>query len=393
MYGFEPGMNGIVDLLLIGKMGYLHQLSHKLSRIGLENSRWRGYVITGLLVIFLLSSYAAVTQKPHADAFSGPTGVESLWYPIERNAFRRLPVIGADINDIHVHHDKKRLWAVGEGGLILHSHDGGFCWEPQAFPGGSVIPDESRDRCRKRWWPGLPSLIPNAMAVEEKYQTYENSNAINVLRKAKKRIDQITKESAIPNDTIQVEVPKTITTPTKSSATKKQPIINKIVIEGETPSETTPTNARQQIRPTIPNLRSVFFLNDKRGWVVGENGMILTTVDGGSTWQAQKSGVTTDLTTVHFANERRGWTVGRGSTILATSDGGGTWQAQIVSTQAALFDVQLLDSQRGWAVGERGIILATNDGAASWQTQNSETDADLFSVHFVDDQTGWAVGQ
>ena len=65
-------------------------------------------------------------------------------------------------------------------------------------------------------------------------------------------------------------------------------------------------------------LRSVQFAADgKRGWAVGDKGTILSSQNGGETWQSQTSGTTNDLLSVQFAADgKRGWAVGKNGTIL-----------------------------------------------------------------------------
>jgi photosystem II stability/assembly factor-like uncharacterized protein len=55
--------------------------------------------------------------------------------------------------------------------------------------------------------------------------------------------------------------------------------------------------------------------------------MILGTVDGGSHWRTMNSGVKSNLEFVQFLDARTGWAVGLGGALLSTSDGGSTWQA------------------------------------------------------------------
>ena len=40
-----------------------------------------------------------------------------------------------------------------------------------------------------------------------------------------------------------------------------------------------------------PTFRDVFFIDDQHGWVVGEEGTILATRDGGSTWVRRDTGL------------------------------------------------------------------------------------------------------
>lgn len=62
-----------------------------------------------------------------------------------------------------------------------------------------------------------------------------------------------------------------------------------------------------------------------RAWVVGTSGQIFRTDDGGSTWTAENSGVTSTLHAVKFGFDLEGVAVGDGGVILHTLDGGGTW--------------------------------------------------------------------
>ena len=90
--------------------------------------------------------------------------------------------------------------------------------------------------------------------------------------------------------------------------------------------------------PTNSFLTSIFFINRQTGWAVGHNGTILLTKDGGITWnQISVTGLgTTPLTSVSFADDRRGVAVGGNGSedlasmpsniVLTTNDGGQTWQ-------------------------------------------------------------------
>jgi len=67
----------------------------------------------------------------------------------------------------------------------------------------------------------------------------------------------------------------------------------------------------------------------RHAWVVGRPGsIVLHSPDQGDTWKAHKTGQTLPLYGVFFIDERRGWAVGELGTILASTDGGQSWQAQ-----------------------------------------------------------------
>src|SRR5262249_15247489 len=81
-------------------------------------------------------------------------------------------------------------------------------------------------------------------------------------------------------------------------------------------------------------LLAITFLNQREGWAVGDDGVILQTIDGGRTWESQDSGTRASLRAVQFLTPFTGWVAGReelpnggGSSgvLLFTSDGGLKW--------------------------------------------------------------------
>lgn len=181
-------------------------------------------------------------------------------------------------------------------------------------------------------------------------------------------------------------------------------------------------------------LSDVHFVNAETGWAVGENGLIVTTSDGGNNWISQNSGAGWTLQSVYFVDENTGWTVDQYNRILKTVDGGEIWYEQVrvigggfhsvffvdentgwavgsevVKTNDGgitwveqsipgpfwtinLRDAYFLDEDIGWAVGGFGKIIKTVDGGSNWIEQSSNTSTILRSTHFVNENTGWAVG-
>lgn len=144
-------------------------------------------------------------------------------------------------------------------------------------------------------------------------------------------------------------------------------------------------------------LMSVSFVDARRGWVVGDGGVILATHDAGTVWRRQPSGASGNLLAVCFIDDRRGWLVGDGGLILATSDGGNHWLAQVSGTSFDLDGLSVIDAEHGWAVGSNsdgtaGMILATNDGGRHWRQQDRGLRDLPWGVTFVDVRHGWVVG-
>lgn len=139
------------------------------------------------------------------------------------------------------------------------------------------------------------------------------------------------------------------------------------------------------------DLYSVEFEDDRKGFIVGDEGLILATTDGGRSWYEQKSGVSEQLFHLSFQG-REGWAVGTKGTILHTSNGGGNWYPQRSGTDKDLNRVYLITEKIGLITGDNGTLLRTENGGATWEQANVKGDGPLFGISFIDKKTGWVVG-
>ena len=102
---------------------------------------------------------------------------------------------------------------------------------------------------------------------------------------------------------------------------------------------------------------------------VGEYGDILYSDDDGKSWvQAEHVPTTVTLTAVHFADDKTGWAVGHDTVILKTTDAGQTWVKQWGGGESdnALLTVFFKDANHGWAMGAFNYTVETTDGGAHW---------------------------
>lgn len=134
----------------------------------------------------------------------------------------------------------------------------------------------------------------------------------------------------------------------------------------------------------------------------GERGLIVLSDDSGKTWRQAKVPVSVSLTNLRFVDAKLGWCVGHGGVVLSSRDGGETWERQLDgrqlpglllqaarrgdvgagadSARAAVeaerlradgpdkpfLDVLMLDAQRGFVVGAFGLVMSTGDGGKTW---------------------------
>jgi len=144
---------------------------------------------------------------------------------------------------------------------------------------------------------------------------------------------------------------------------------------------------------------------------VGERGIILVR-DGGvdAAWRQAKVPVSVTLTSVAFADAANGWVVGHDGVILSTSDGGAQWTTRFDGNKAnalmladakeAVAKAQAAGARAGAGAG--GSAGAEAGNAALGDAENALGDIEaaakfgpsrpLLGVWFRDAKTGYAVG-
>ena len=193
--------------------------------------------------------------------------------------------------------------------------------------------------------------------------------------------------------------------------------------------------------------KDVFFLNEQKGWIVGTDGTLLSTVDGGATWTPKHKFTTDAFLQVHFIDENTGWILcerniyargpnaasylrkttdggrnwekiefekagrervtkllfnrwggatafGEGGIFYKLQDDGKTWKSSRTAIHFLLLDGAFGDGEIGVISGAGGTILFTDNSGLTWDkaTLLGNTDARLNSIFFVGARNGWAVG-
>ena len=196
--------------------------------------------------------------------------------------------------------------------------------------------------------------------------------------------------------------------------------------------------------PTYPEtgVKDIEFANSTHGWIGGENGLIMATTDGGSSWFSQNSGINTTIITIDFFGPQVGIAIdGQYGGILITQNGGNNWtilerakyphprfgwqnaslwDAKMCNAEAAwllgsygsffyvnissssvnfvsylemsLFRLTMVNFTHGWAVGSYGNIVHTQDGWQTFEDQSLGTSKTFYGVFFWNHNKGWVVG-
>jgi photosystem II stability/assembly factor-like uncharacterized protein len=126
----------------------------------------------------------------------------------------------------------------------------------------------------------------------------------------------------------------------------------------------------------------------KRIVAVGLHGHIVYSDDEGKTWTQAPSPVSSDLVAVSFPDEKNGWAVGHEGIVLHTSDGGTTWEKQLDGKTAAELTLHHFASKTG-ADLTPDVERAARQAKALVDETNTQT---LLDVAFETDKVGYVVG-
>jgi photosystem II stability/assembly factor-like uncharacterized protein len=148
------------------------------------------------------------------------------------------------------------------------------------------------------------------------------------------------------------------------------------------------------------DFEAVFFLDRLHGWLAGNYGRYAYTTNGGISWAGTGLNPNLHLVQIQFINEKRGWMraqSGHEGGILSSSDGGATWENMKTGIQSfwAVRDLQFLDELNGFllVIPEAGksLVMATSDGGQNWRTVEIFA-ADLNAFCFINLHEGWLAG-
>lgn len=105
---------------------------------------------------------------------------------------------------------------------------------------------------------------------------------------------------------------------------------------------------------------------------VGDRGYIVFSDSNGESWERAKTPANIPLlTAVFFQNEKNGWAVGHDSVILNSNDEGRSWTQKFSAPddQKPLMDILFTDANSGFAVGAYGLFYETTDGGKTWNSR------------------------
>lgn len=150
---------------------------------------------------------------------------------------------------------------------------------------------------------------------------------------------------------------------------------------------------RQSSRVDVA-LQDIAAWDGQRAVAVGNGGTVVVTADAGRTWhtvEVPRSRIANKLLRVKSTADNTAWAVGEGGMVMRSHDFGNTWQRMVEEEDTGWNDVAVIGG-RVCVVGEFGRIKISDDGGATWRPVTGPVKTSLMAVAFQDAQTGSAVG-
>ncbi len=255
--------------------------------------------------------------------------------------------------------DGVNAWAVGDGGIILHTASAGTTWTAQSTPTSATLNAVQFLTGSDGWAAGEGGTIFH------------------------------TADAGVVWDGESTPTTATLTSIYFADAENGWAVgEHGIVLHTDNGG----VNWTRQSVPTTGSIEAVQFSSDTTGVAVGANGTFLYTGNGGRSWFAESTPTTATLSAYVAMSPTAAWSIGASGTALVTGNDGATWVPQSLQTTATLDDIEFAGGSRGVAVGASSTALFTADGGRTWARQSVPTTGTLKAVELTGTR-GWVVGE
>jgi len=137
---------------------------------------------------------------------------------------------------------------------------------------------------------------------------------------------------------------------------------------------------------TLSDLKDVHFPTSTIGYAVGENGVVLKSLDSGNSWQTVFTNPLLSFTSVFFTSINTGYATS--GNLYKTTNGGMSWTEIITDTFGQIGEVYFVNSNLGFASGS--VLHRTTDAGITWTTINLNNT--FSSIHFPNETVGYFIG-
>jgi photosystem II stability/assembly factor-like uncharacterized protein len=146
-----------------------------------------------------------------------------------------------------------------------------------------------------------------------------------------------------------------------------------------------------QVNATVSDLNSIIFKDTNIGVAVGDDGRIIRTTNGGTNWIVTASGTAEQFRKVSSGSGSIFVAAGDNGLVSVSTDNGATWNIKNAGTTLRFRGTATAGTNKVWAAGENGLIKYSTDGGNTWSDQTSGiSNNDINDIQFVDENVGYA---
>ncbi len=309
--------------------------------------------------------------------------------------------------------DEYTAWAVGTNGTILKTSDGGASWQPQYFgetrtftkvralnadcawailANGIILKTFNGGGLWYSVYSGGPFFLEDlcavdgttAWAVGYSYKDYKgriiktDNGGLTWITQDAGDVSALTGVSAVDSDT--------------AWATGHASLLR-----------TEDGGATWASADDVKWGTSLVAVDHQTLWLIGWNGYVHKTTDGGATWELQETNTDFDLDIISAVDSQHAWVWGQGlryksslTVILRTEDGGSNWDICPPPVVMNTTDISAVDADTAWTAGGRNSVLTrTLDGGETWEHLFPESYGGFgqgtIAVAALDSNTAWSV--
>lgn len=142
---------------------------------------------------------------------------------------------------------------------------------------------------------------------------------------------------------------------------------------------------------TNEDLHDIAFLGTSVGIIVGDNGRVYRSTNGGTVWVQQTSGVTNNLRTVSFGANGMVYAAGVDGVIIRSTNNGVNWST--VTTGTVRYRGSAASGTKAWIVGDGGVVTSSVNNGVNFAPQTTNTASDFHGIYMLNELTGYAGGQ
>ncbi|MHA2098015.1 MAG: YCF48-related protein [Candidatus Kariarchaeaceae archaeon] len=321
--------------------------------LSVSKKKFTFYILSSLIIILIIIPGAFSQQDENFG-----------WNPQETEFEDEL----GDIVSVNTTH----AWAISTNGRIISTQDGGFTWEVEYSSAGSVFNELSYSNGTLYVVGDLGTIIRKTVNTDWEVLPQITPTNIN-------SVSHFTTSFASIQDTI-------------------------VHIAGDNGEVWRSADGGENwvFLDTLTDkvIEDINFYNSTHGFVVGEDSLLLGTLNAGQEWVQRDipENVTGSFRAIEIINYVRIYIVGDGGSLISSRGRavGWTFFLKDTPTTSDLYDISASSTLKFWVVGENGTIINTINGAGEFTRQKLAPEynsTNIYGVDVHDGENGWVVGQ